>query len=275
MLTNPAALTTMESFAVEGAFHQGIEDVSYNGIVVASPVLKWLSVGAGAETFTAGTIETYDYAGNRYEADLQEDRMGMAGLAVRWGIASFGASAKYYDSILVGSDRGSMTTGDVGVNLRFVFGGDRPAWQGESPDWMILGCSVANLGTAVDYGGVSDPPPLIYRIGLTTVRSLGGEGTNRPRAMVIMAMDVPRSVARPEGRGGVEMHFPFGYLAMEMRAGVRVRHDGAGYTAGAGISLRGIFLDYAYLLPEGPFGGTHHFSVGLNTAGLRRLPAED
>jgi hypothetical protein len=275
MLANPAALTTIESFAVEGAYHQGIEDVSYNGILVASPVLDWLSVGAGAATFSAGTIETYDYTGNKYEADLQEDRMGTAGVAAKWGDASFGASVKYYDSMLVGKDRGSMMTADVGASLKIEMGGDRPAWKGDSPDWMILGFSAGNLGAAIDYGGASDPPPLTYRIGLTTVKSLGGEGAARPRALVIMALDVPQSIARPEGRGGLEMRFPFGYLVLDARAGVRFRRESAGYSVGAGIALRGIFLDYAYLLPSAPFGGTHHFSIGLNTAGFRRLPAED
>jgi hypothetical protein len=273
MLANPAAMSMIGSFALEAAYHQGVEDVTYNGIVAATPVLSWLSVGAGAASLTAGTIETYDYTGNRYEADLEEDRMGMAGVAVHSRVFSFGADVKYLESVLVGTDKGSMITGDAGMGLKVGLGGDRPAWMGESPDWMLLGFSVCNLGASIDYGGLSDPPPLMYRMGVTAARDFGG--TSGRRVLVALSLDVPRSTARPEGRGGIELRWPFGFLVLETRAGAVFRHDSGAYSAGAGIAIRGICVDYAYLMSGAPFGATHHFSLSLFSAGFLGSPKED
>lgn len=273
ILVNPATLARLDSIQMGLAYHQGLEGLSYNGVVAAAPVSGRISVGAAIDTLSAGTIDAYDYTGNHYDADLEEDRLVAAGGSVRFGPASFGVSLKYLSSLLLGLVKSNTTMMDLGVGLMLDMGGPRESWMPRTEDWLYLEASASNIGDAVQYGvhaTDSDPVPTTYRLGGSLARDLGGGR----RVMIVLAGDVPRSTARPELRGGAEFRFPVGFLTLDARGGARLRHDGSTFSAGAGIVVRGIGIDYAYVGPYGPFAATHHFSVGISFGSLKKSRRE-
>jgi hypothetical protein len=271
MSVNPAALSALDSLNVEATYHQGAEGVAYNGLLLAVPAASWLTLGGSIETLSAGLIEAYDYAGNLHKSDLEEDRLGCFGAGANLGHFALGLSAKYFTSRLVGTDEGSAMMGDFGGGMRIELGGPREGWMGESPDWMYVGVSVNNLGGSVDFGGPADPPPTLYRLGV----SVGTAIRRNQRILFATAVDVARSTAQPEARGGVEFEWLMGFLTARLRAGCSLGRSERALSGGLGLKVRGVFIDYACLATNGPFGATHHVSAGLDFGGFRsRGPAE-
>lgn len=275
LLVNPATLTTFDSFTAEAAYHQGVEDVVYNGLLMVLPVTRWLNVGAAVTSLSAGIIEAYDYAGNRFQADLQEDRLITIGHAAQLGPVSLGISLKYLSSILVGTEKSQVMLGDVGAGFRFGLGGADADADAQAPgsrrnaNWMYLGVSVSNLGGSFKYGSnvlVADPPPTQYRLGLAVAKELRA----RQHVLLALAVDIPRSTARPEARGGLEFSVPTRLFEVQVRSGIRFRRDGGTLSAGLGALFRGIRVDYAFLAANDPFGSSHHFSLGFNLGNFRR-----
>jgi len=274
LLANPAALGAVGPGAAEAGLDQGVDDVSYNGIAVAGDLLPWLAGGVAAQTLGAGTIETYDYAGSRYSADLESDRLVAAGLAARAGQACFGASLKYVGSTLLGSYRSTSLLADLGARLRIEL--SPPEWYDEntarapSPNWLALSFAAANIGQSFEYGGSSDPTPLVWRTGAVVGQGL----SRRARLLLSFAMDVPRATAQPEGRTGIEVMWPVSMVQVAVRVGERFTRDGGTFSGGLGVSFRGISIDYAYLGKVGPFDATHHVSLGLDLRVLRAAPPD-
>ncbi len=269
LLVNPAALAMLDTPAVVAAYHQGVEDITYNGLLVATPVNSWLSFGAGVSTLSAGVIEAYDYTGKRFERDLEEDRLFTGAAAAHWGSVGFGVSYKFLSSLLLGEFESNVSMLDLGAGVRFDLGPGREPWMGTSPDWLYLGFSVNSLGDSFQYDsptGGADPPPTQYRFGLSMAKTL----RKRQQVLVAVAMDVPRSTARPEARGGVEINWPVRPLEVKTRAGIRFRRDAGTLSAGLGVLIYGVNVDYAYLAANEPFGATHHFSLGFSLGSLRR-----
>ncbi len=269
LLVNPAGLARVDALTAEAAYHRGVEDVTHSALLMAVPVSSWLAFGAGIGTLSAGNIQVYDYAGNMQEAALQEDRMYTAAATGRWGPALVGVSMKYVSSVLVGIAKSNSVLADVGLGLKLNLGGDREPWMGESPEWLYLGLAMSNIGDSSQYGFDSldsDPAPTIYRFGLSMSRTLRGPR----RILTALALDLPRSTAKPGFHGGAEVNWPAGFVEVVTRAGVRLLRDNGTFTAGLGMQLRGIRLDYAYLAATGPFGPTHHFSVELSLGGFRK-----
>ncbi|MEK7474830.1 MAG: hypothetical protein AAB152_04255 [Candidatus Coatesbacteria bacterium] len=274
LLVNPAAAGAVGPGAVEAGLDQGVEDVRYEGLAAAGDILPWFSGGIALQTLGAGTIETYDYVGTRYTADLESDRLVALAAAARTGPLCAGASLKYVSSTLLGTYKSSAMLGDLGARLRLRL--SPPDWydedtaQVENPNWLVLSFAAANVGQRFDYGGASDASPLVWRSGALVEQAL----SRRARLLLSFAADVPRATAQPEGRTGVEVVWPVSTVAVAVRVGVRMARDGGVFSGGLGLAIRGISVDYAYLGKLGPFDATHHMSLGFNLGAFRGSAAK-
>jgi hypothetical protein len=276
LLSNPAAIAGEAAANLETGWHQGVSDVRYGGVAGRVRLLPWLSAGGAVETMTAGALETWDAAGNvRYTADLQEDRLFTAGAAARAGPLALGGTLKIFHSTIAGARAAAAVMGDVGAKARIELprpdDWDRRRMEEPSPSWIDVGLAVSQLGETVAYGGEADPPPTVWRAGAAFGHVLGRDG----RVLLAAALDVPQWIARPEARVGVEAARRFGGVAFAFRVGGRFRRDSGALTAGAGTAWRGIGLDYAFLGPRAPFGGTHHVSASLDLGELVRVARDD
>jgi hypothetical protein len=270
-LANPAAAGMTESTAVVAAYDQGVEGVAWNGLVAVHPVLPWLSAGAGVATLSSGTVEAWDAVGGSYHADLEQDRMGMFGGSATLGPVLAGASLKYTDTTLLGSEHATAILADLGLAIRF--GLDPPEhWDGGiNPNQAVLSFAAGNLGTSYRYGSgnrATDPPPTLWRTAASVATDLGAGR----RMVVIVGADVPRATARLEARAGAEVAVPAGPVGVALRAGARLRRDRGSLTVGLGVSLRGCSLDYAFQAADDVFAATHHVSAGFDLAAFRRQP---
>jgi hypothetical protein len=231
-------------------------------------------VGGSFQQFSAGTIEAHDYLGGTVSADLQEDAAGSLGIGWAPGPVSVGASGRYYRSTLLGTDSASAMMFDLGGLLALEVGGT-PSYEGEAPTppWRFrLGTAACNIGQQSGYGKKplgEDPPP-------TSVRFSGSVGRDISQVLSFLAameMDVPRATARPQTRAGIEIRRA-GLVEVAVRGGGLLREDGGVPCAGGGLSVRGIFADYAWVGPNGPFSATHHVSFGVSVGDLLARRAE-
>ena len=271
---NPAALSALGSPQVEAVYHQGVSDVVYSGVMAGAPLSYGLSAGASFQQFSAGTIEAHDYLGGTTSADLQEDTAGSLGACWAPGPLSVGAAGRYYRSTLLGTDSASAMMFDLGVLLALEAGG-APSYEGEpaTPPWRLrFGAAACNLGSDSGYGKKplgEDPPPTSVRFSGTAGRAVSGVLS----ALTALEVDVPRTTARPQARAGFEIRRA-GLVEVAVRGGGLLREDGGIPCAGGGLSVRGIFADYAWVGPNGPFSATHHVSFGVSIGDLLARRAE-
>lgn len=143
---------------------------------------------------------------------------------------------------------------------------------------MILGMSVSNFGPDVQFHGegleivVSDTTsrdgklskitkkfsvPLTFRLGIQKDVWIGGID------------DMDRLTVSIDGINPID-YIVYGGLGVEyswrdmayVRGGTRIGHDTAGLSAGGGVKIRGIMVDYAYV-NYGILNETHQFGISL------------
>jgi hypothetical protein len=93
LVVNPSSLRLLRMARVEAAYHQGLEDLYHSGLLIGIPLKEWLVLGGGVEMFSAGMMEAYTHTGEPVQAQLQEDRMGVAGAGIGRGPLRPGTSS--------------------------------------------------------------------------------------------------------------------------------------------------------------------------------------
>lgn len=181
------------------------------------------------------------------------------GVSLHYGLKlgdhlAIGGAARYINSEI---DDVSATgfAGDLG--LRYTV----PSIEG-----LTLGASVTNAGTGLKFINVRDDLPLTFR---------AGASYEIPRIRLLLAADVVKSIDRDiDGGVGAEWR-PVEMLSL--RAGYRSqgRDVSEGLTAGVGVNIAGLEIDYAYV-PFGVLGEAHRISAGYTFGGGRfESSAED
>lgn len=263
LVVNPASLGLIESTRLSAAYHQWLEEMYYSGFMAGVPLKPWLVLGAGVEMFSAGEVEAYDHLGNMLTAELQEDRMGVAAAAARWGPFDLGASLKYYHSRIVETSRSRSFLADVGLGLELRFYERSEFLSSSSLTSVYLSAAASNIGPSISYDTETADPdsaPTEFRLGLSVARELA-RGRS---ALGALAADLPRHTGRPEMRCGLELGWPVAPFVLFTRAGVRGRPDSGQFSLGLGVRYQGMDLDYAFVSRRAPFAPTHHVSIGFN-----------
>jgi hypothetical protein len=227
IFANPAGLATIHHLAVEGAYesYPAGNTLSAGALALRVSRFTW---GAGAAAL-----------GPRY---TQADLLGVSSLVFRTGLVALGTSVKYARETIGGS-RLDAWAGDAGLAIA-VF------------DLMALGVSVQNIGGDLGAGlhlprrtragftlNYVDPQGT-YRL-LTT---LEGQWPSAGSAFLILGVET-----------GMVTH-GLGLLARAGYVGHSAATPASPFTAGAGIELGRLHLDYAYHADDA-LGARHR--VGL------------
>ena len=160
---------------------------------------------------------------------------------------TLGAGGKYVGERL-GDVSGSGWTMDAGAQLRVA--------------WFGAGVAVTNVGGGLDYAGTSYDLPTNFGVGAAVEVPLTG---------LRLALDAnfPRAYYR-DVRVGAEWRW---HDLVALRAGYRKELDApvelaeSGPAFGLGAGLRGLWLDYGYVIP-GAGDGQHRLAVSLRPGRL-------
>lgn len=167
------------------------------------------------------------------------------GVAVHYGlklneVLAVGGAGRYVSSEIDDVTAHGFAA-DLGVQLRV-----------RSIEGLTVGASVTNVGTGLKFLQTRDDFPITFR---------AGAAYQVPRWNLLLATDVVKSIDRDVDAGVGAEWKPIEML--RLRAGYRSqgRDVGKGLTAGLGVSLAGLEIDYAYV-PFGVLGDAHRISAG-------------
>lgn len=235
---NPANIANLQDKMGSVFYRRGIADDNFGVIDVGMPI---------ANGALAGTIKYYGLGELQLITDLGEERTvnGETDIVVQGTFArftpsgfGFGVSAFFLNSSLVGEFSGTAFGGSLGV--LYV------------KDALSIGASVLNLGTALKYraDGEADSLPMTIRAG---------------GAYKMDKLTVAADIVKPND-GSVKEHIGLEYLLGDMiavRGGYKVGYDLDGLTAGFGVKLDNITVDYALGMMSELGSMTHQVSVAM------------
>ncbi|MGH7673399.1 MAG: hypothetical protein ACREMC_10930, partial [Gemmatimonadales bacterium] len=234
VFANPAAIATGKRLSIEGSYESRPAGtaVSSAALVLRVGRLNW---GFGTQALDyGGTFQNYEV-------------LALSSVVYRRGLVALGVSGKY-DRQLIGSAVADAWAGDVGAAIA-VF------------DIMALGVSVQNLGG--DFGTGVGALPRRTRAGFTL-------NYTDPQGAFRLLTTLEGQWLRNQGEGtarlitGVEGGVVTGRIGLVGRTAYATRPGVAGgsrLTAGGGVVLGSLQVDYAFQAYAVPGGGTHRVGV--------------
>lgn len=244
---NPAALGSMDSRGEVALGHfSWYQDINIEHGAAAVSLGRQFALGASVAFLDYGDIPGYGADGNSTNELISAyDISGAIGLSGQLTeFLSIGLSAKLINQKL-DDISASGTAFDAGLQIT-------------AGDFSVAGV-VANLGSNLDFEGVSEPLPTLARLGLSW----------RPTALALMSIDLEKPQRGDLSlRSGVEFDFDGQYY---LRGGLRFapESEGAGLSTGAsfggGLRFGGTEINYAFT-PGDQFSSDllHRFSVVFN-----------
>jgi hypothetical protein len=256
----PAAIAWAPAAWQVGAQHtEWFQDVKQEYLGVTGAVSDRARLG-----LTVNTVGVDDLQRATEDALGQLTSVGGTFGARDWGVAlhyglrmnedlSVGGAVRY-----VRSEIDDVTAHGVAADL-----GAR--WRVSTIEGLVVGASVTNVGTGLEYIRTRDDFPAAVRLGLAyDVKAYNLMGT----------ADIVKYLDRDVDAGiGVEWR-PIELL--KLRVGYRTQGDDVdeGLTAGIGFNLAGLEVDYAYV-PFGVLGDAHRVSAGYLFGGGSVPPGPD
>lgn len=246
---NPAGIAYVTRTSLSLLYASHLAGTSYQHVSLAGRARRDLAFGASIRHFSAGELELRDSAGASTGRATPRDLAFTAGFArflPRSGLgplsgAAVGATLTWVRSSL--SRSASTFTGGLGVR-------SRPFFQGR----LRFGASGDNLFGSLEFDRQADPLPRALHLGVLA--------TPWREWDLSLQVDLP-SDGPPALAFGSE--YALGRLALRAGylGGGEASDDAlSGLSGGFGVAFRRTVLDYA-LVPFGPLGQTHRFSVTL------------
>lgn len=243
---NPAALADRDGHTVMLTYNPTVEGSQFSQ-AAASFKTGPVGFGIGYNGFFHNSIDAYDATGERIGDFDASDQMGLIGAGFGSGVLKAGLSLKYIRSEI---DNVSATTmaGDAGLLV-----------TNPLSKKLNHALVVRNVGGKISFHNQDDPLPLTYIFGTGLEPGLGFTFT--------------LDVGSTKGTGtflatGAEWQTHKSDIAsLAFRTGYTTRRkdvdDLAGTTFGAGFSVAGILLDYAWI-PYGNLGDSHAVTLHLS-----------
>lgn len=252
---NPAGLGFLERVEAAAAHEARFDDIKYDAVVLAVPVLAWRDSPLAAHAYGVTALSVYSLSApgiqrrGLVETDEPSGTFAAAdrAYALSYGYnldgtnLALGGTAKFVDSAL-DSARATALTMDGGV----LYKGER----------ATAGAGVRGFGGSLRYASASDPLPSVLYAG----------GSYRPHVewLFTAELDLPRQDS-PELGLGVERRWePAANIAAAVRGGVNTARADAGGLAGAsvgfGVAWRDLEIDFAWS-PSGALGDLFKYSL--------------
>jgi hypothetical protein len=255
---NPAALATLDGGNVTAMYGAYFEDMSNQHLAVAHDFGLYGAWALSYQGMAYGDFDRTDNTGQLLGSFKPKDQsfgVGMGKtLGKRWDV---GGGVKMINSEI--TEQASAVALDVGARARFRH--------------IALALSAANLGTGIKYRETEDDLPMTLRFG-TAFHALE-EGRWITAADIIAPAGTD-----PYAALGTEYGFMVARSTMAVRGGYNTRTSGSdlngitGFSAGFGLDVIGITLDYAWA-PFGDLGDTHRVSLGYRWGQLAWLGGDD
>ena len=249
MIWNPAGLGLVSRLELQGVQSAALgPGMSESYAAFAMPSWRWGTAGVSFRSFGVDGIEQRDARNVLLASDLKDQQMELAlGYGRSWGDAwSLGGAVKMQRQSLAGFS-GSGLGVDVGVNVRPAAAfGIHAAWA-EGLSWGLGLRNVVAPAVRLDVESVPDPASLSTGIAWRTL-TRSGSG-------LLTEVDVSRANSvSPRLHAGLEYRaFPGAALRVGLNDGV--------ITAGTGLKLHGVTLDYAF--EDNPLSPSHRAGVTL------------
>ncbi|HAH05392.1 MAG TPA: hypothetical protein DCM05_02525 [Elusimicrobia bacterium] len=253
MFWNPAGLSRLEAAGRPDAAmgYSNLLETMYSGaLAYAHPLPEQKGVlGASFVYFSQSAIQGYSTVGDPTSEFAPNDLALAFGYARQLKRVRLGSSLKYIRSEIDDAS-GSTFALDFGLQV------ERITDLGESP--LDLGLAILNFGPPIKVGSMSDPLPFKAAVGALWHIS--------PRFNGLLDANLPVD-SDPYFCLGAEYNQPFGEgFGASVRGGYNMRYardlEGfSGASAGLGVDLRRVRLDYAWV-PFGDLGTTHRIAIG-------------
>lgn len=228
---NPAGLSELKEKELSATYNRWLEEITQGYLSFAFPT-RGGTVGVGTNYVDMGKIEGRDVEGSPTGDFTASDTHIFIGYAGRLKKSSWGITVGTLQDV-IHEDKKASFLATVGflypVSKRFT-----------------LGAVAQNIGSRLG----ADPLPLTLKVG----------AASRLKNLVL-ALDV----AKPQDH---ELYYCLGaewWLAnpFAVRVGYKTNQDvGEGITAGIGLKMAKVSLDYAYV-PYGDLGSTQRISLGI------------
>jgi hypothetical protein len=250
VFANPAAIATVRRLAVEGSFERYLAGVNHTAAAVAVRAGR-LSWGGGLQVLDYGSeaeVIPDPATGNRRGIATGNsfhpvDALAVAALTYRFSLAAVGVAGKYARQDF-GGPAADAAAADVGLAIALF-------------DIAAFGASVQNLGGDL---GANARLPRRTRVGLT-LNYTDPQGSLR--LLTTLEGQWERDHAAVLALG-VEGGLAAAGVGLVARAGLHTpgaASDASRWTAGAGVVLGGLALDYAYRSWDVLAGGTHRLGI--------------
>ena len=228
---NPAGLTQLPAKELSATYNSWLQEINQGYLSFSFPLATG-ALGLGVNYVEMGKMEGRDEYGSPTGDFTASDTHVFIGYATKFKTVAWGLTLGTLQDVIK-EDR--KTTFLANVGFLYPVG-----------EFLTLGLAAQNIGSRLG----ADPLPLTFKIGAASkLRRL------------ILALDV----AKPQDS---EIYCCFGaewWLkgALAFRAGYKTNQDaGEGITAGLGLKMGKVSLDYAYV-PYGDLGDTHRISLGI------------
>ena len=228
---NPAGLSELKAKELSATYNSWLEEIKQGYLSFTFPT-RGGTVGVGSNYVDMGKIEGRDVEGSPTGDFTASDTHIFIGYAGRLKKSSWGITVGTLQDVIK-EDKKATFLATVG----FLY---------PVSDRFTLGAVAQNIGSRLG----ADPLPLTFKVG----------AASRLKNLVL-ALDV----AKPQDN---EIYYCLGaewWLAnpFALRVGYKTNQDaGEGITAGLGLKMGKVSLDYAYV-PYGDLGSTHRISLGI------------
>jgi len=233
---NPASLATLQNSQASFLYHRGALDDQYGNILLGFPMRQggW---GLSAGYYDGGTINVSDGNSQR-TINSQTDHIATVGWSRRQGSIRIGVAGKYLSSELAETYKATTFAGDVGTQMNIgTFG--------------TIGLAVQNIGGTLHYASSGHDLPRTLRLGLGFIAY--------PKLFpILFLIEMPYNMVQKQANASAGVEIPWRDLAF--RAGYQSGTDQGRFTAGAGIKIKNLSLDFAFGFVN-TFDNTEHISI--------------
>jgi hypothetical protein len=239
---NPAGLAAMRKLEIAGAHTEYLQSLRHEGFAGGGPLLGG-GIAGSVRALYSEPIAERDELGNQigtFGAHDLEFKLAwgtQAGERLRWGL-----SAQVIEERIASA---AATTVAFGAGM---------SWDPAVLSGLRLGVSAENLGPSPSFaidGTDGAPVPLP-----TAVQAGGSYGTAVADGWQLRGALEARLTRGRTGVGLAGLELEHGSGAA-LRAGYRINDDTASWSAGVGMRLGSVRLDYAYVPFDLDLGNTH------------------
>lgn len=266
---NPAGLSLLQSKEAYALYMKGLVDQNIEYLALGSP-LRWRGISGNGYSSVGGSlifsqngsinVNTTNPDGSLASSqtlNAGSDFVGTLGYSERVAETSIdlgpdhsldinhfvGASGKFIHSTLATSYSASAWATDIGYLAR---SSDR-TWG--------AGAALLNLGTKMKFISEGDPLPMTMRTGASY--RLAHRADADEALLLSVGWDYGVYTRQWQAEGGLEGQFG---QVLRARIGYQYHTDIAGLTAGFGINISGLSVDYAWSM-NSDLGDTHRLGI--------------